>query len=401
MIILFIYILGVLPFFQDFLAAAANLVIGKSLSLMVIVAKDLIVILLFIYFTFKIKQNRIILYVNILIILAFLLFLFAVLVFPNLSSIVASIRSILICFMAISVGFYGLNKVNFHSFIKIITFIAIITGLIDFIISDSLWFSINITDFITNVKNDPVINGLPANMYGDLGNGWFSTRRLVGLTGVPLTYGYLLIPIVVYWINILKYKPTDYFVILVNIFLIFLLYFTYTRAAYIAVIITIYFSTKSIVKKLFIIIFPILLLITIPTFQDAIIRALLDGSTALHILSLIEGFNQITFLGSGLGQVGIFAQRYGSQEFSLENSFLFILIQLGIPYFILYLIVFIIILKKLTDCHYFPFRSFFIGIMITGIVSEQLFSPTSIIISYMIIGYGISKSYERNKIDAR
>ena len=201
----FAILLAFITFTQDYIASFINKAIGSKLSFSYLLFKDLMIIIFFILAIFvsfcklKIEYKMSLIVMLLLISLAYCVS--SSINNENYFTVIISYRSFLIPILALAVGLYYHKFFDIHIIMKSCTLIAIVSGVLDCVLLDSLWHGVSITNFYENVKHDPLINGLPANLYGDYGNGYFSTRRNVGLTGVPLTYAYLLLPVIAYWVN--------------------------------------------------------------------------------------------------------------------------------------------------------------------------------------------------------
>ncbi|MBO5953722.1 MAG: hypothetical protein J6Q53_06375 [Oscillospiraceae bacterium] len=258
---------------------------------------------------------------------------------------------------------------------------------------------IGLTDFLVDIKHQApyMIEGLPGNFYGSYGNDFFSVKRLVGFWAGPLTAAYsLLLPMLFYYFDLHEeLKPGIRVSRLPKLAALLLLvigvYLTRTRAILLLGLLMIgLYSVHHYRKNMRITLLGVIGVIVVLSVMDygALWRFLYDGSTAGHILSIIDAVNntQLSVFGQGFAYVGI----YGS--IGSENTYLSLLGNMGLWGLCLYVFIFA---RQILLCgaagkkgNSFDRAVFYTGMAMaaSGMISEQLTAFTTIAPVYILLG---------------
>lgn len=328
-------------------------------------------------------------------------------------SLISSLRGFLLlpCFLLI--GFSIKKKNEFYSkLIKFLSkglFIVSLFGIVDFVI-DSYVFStipfwtdvIGIGRYFVDIKgqSDRLILGLPGNFYGQYGGDFFSQKRLVSFWGIPLTAAYvLIIPTLIYFLKQIGVKKVSYKTTCSFLIVFLSVILTFTRAIIIplvAVLLLLLFKKNKKIRK-YVFFFMICCFILLIFSFDKVVEYLYDGSTVGHIDEFFKSLNELNFFGSGIGSIGI------SGGNATESSYLACLGQIGIIGLILYVIGNVVPIMALYkkykvtgDNIYLCFVLIGIVMLITGIISEQLFAFTTICPYYISVGFLLGYNTQYN-----
>ena len=319
----------------------------------------------------------------------------------EITTILSSIRSLIIlpCFLCIGLAIknktYFYQKVKaFMFFLVICAVIGIMEYLVDVYVFSTIPFwtnGIEIGNYMTEIKEQGIrlYNGLPGNFYGQYGGEFFSQKRLVSFWGSPLTAAYVLaIPFFYFLANFLR--RGDFPSLLYFLICFVAIYMTHTRAIFLQVLVFAVIMPFIMVKKVrkyYLLFIPIAIFALI-FFYDRIYEFIYDGSTMEHIRQFTQSFLQLSFLGAGIGTFGVDA------AINTESAFISCFGQIGFIGFVLYLIFnsfffFILLkysLKKKTN-KYMGFIFLIITMIVTGFISEQLFAYTSSCPYFVLMGF--------------
>lgn len=339
-----------------------------------------------------------------------------------ITQILQNIRMIILLSGFVIVGIGIKDKLEFKKFIVnryfpflvFCAFIGIIEYVLDILVGTrTFWLNIvGITNYYTDIKGEAgrLVAGFPGNFYGDYGNGFFSSKRMVGFWMGPLTSGYaLLVPLVFYTILIFAFKDKSWRHIGYLIILMLAVLLTHTRAiilVYIAIMLLyalyhLLLVHKKFLMRTWIVFFGIasIILCIILLNIDSLRAILFDGSTRGHVLALFEALNtvRLSLFGSGINALGI------AGETGTESSYVTLMGNVGLIGLILYLIPLVYASKvffgqKSKDVIAVTMFLCMIAYALTGVISEQLFAYTSLAPFYMMLGcYISSKQKYRTK----
>lgn len=379
--------------------------------------KDILMVVLFLIAVFSKRINRTLLICTILYLFVIVVSFTKAVVFRNMSllSTMQIARSAVLLPVFCCIGNAIRDREWFadslvKQYLPLLIFSALF-GIADcifdeFIGTKDFWRSrIGLTNFYVDIKKQEeyLYFGLPGNFYGSYGNGFFSTKRLVGFWGNPLTSAYsLLLPLVYYYVHSFKdlqMKPSKKGIIWIILWMVVVLsvYLSRTRAILLVGAMMIALHTllyRKDNKAIFYTFVVACLLVLVFVDYDALWLFLYDGSTAGHILSIFEALDNIsiTLFGEGFGAIGMFGS-VGS-----ENMYLTLLGNVGLLGLGLYLSVFI---RQILLCWFnksdgidLTLTVFYaaVALIITGMISEQLGAYTTIAPFYIVLGFAGSGS---------
>lgn len=408
---------------QDFvLSTLYNLTGSILLTDVFFYTKDILLILLFLSsikrMNFRSKLGKLIVAYFAVVIIALLLGLING---GSVTNIAQNTRGVILlpCFICIGHGIKNAKREEFDEFIKTkyLTWILISVcfGLIDYFLDITIgtkyfWRNIiGITSFLTDIKHQAnrLLFDLPGNFYGyGEGGSYFSRKRLVGFWGSPLTCAYaLLLPAFFYLLKVFynrnkhidKSKTKDFLICVLYITGIFL---SYTRAIIIVLIIifaayTFIYANRNV--PLFLLVISTFLVCLFAVDYSTIRGILYDGSTIGHINGIIGGLTKIepSLFGHGINYAGVEGTGVGT-----ESTYLTLLGNIGIVGLILFIIIFIYSLKAIsrnsTDIITKAVMLTGIGLMVTGVVSEQLLAYTTIAPFFIMLGNELAKDGYRS-----
>lgn len=409
---------------QDFVLSILYKIIGNAVLInLIFYSKDVMLVVLFLWALKKIfRKNKyqMIIYIYLLIVV------FAVLISMSkgdstISSIIQNVRNVILlpCFCLI--GYSIKNRNDFEKFITNKYFkwilISVIFGIADYCLDMTIgtadWWKtgIGFTNYYSDIKQQAgkMLFGLPGNFYGSYGVGYFAVKRLVGFWGNPLTCAYtLVIPLFYTFLkiaekrNFRKINKGNIFSIFTFVILFLGLYFSHTRAilflfGIIALVYIFLYMKKS--PWLFLCTTSIFCIVLFMIDYSSIIKFVYDGSTIGHIQEVSNFLKQvrISVLGHGID----FAGTSSATDIGTESAYLTLIGNVGVVGMIFYVIIFAVPIRKI-------FKSFSknstmrkavglsgIVLMITGLLSEQLFAYTTIAPFYILMGYEFAGSCYR------
>ncbi len=277
--------------------------------------------------------------------------------------------------------------------------------------TQEFWRSgIGLTPYLADVKQQSpyMVMGLPGNFYGSYGGDYFSVKRLVGFWAGPLTAAYsLLLPMLFYYIDLHEeLKPglrvSRLLKLVALLVFVVAVYLTRTRAILLLGILMIgLYSVVHFRKNMRIIMLGALGVVAVLSVMDygALWRFLYDGSTAGHIISVVDAVRnmKLSIFGQGFAYIGI----YGS--IGSENTYLSLLGNMGIWGFCLYVFIFT---QQILRCrtagksgNSFDRAVFYTGMALaaSGMISEQLTAFTTIAPFYILLG-AVGSAKEREML---
>ena len=286
-------------------------------------------------------------------------------------------------------------------FIVFMAFAGIIEFYLDRIVSTkSFWINtMGYTDYYTTIKHQTsrtMVMGLPGNFYKSGKNGYFTSKRLVGFWGSPLTAAYNMLPALIYYFleaipSCQKgvFSKSDTKCMGRFIILLIALYLTTTRIIILCfilvVVIYIFKNIKRNVLLLLVVLFVGISGIIVTDFSQ--LRSYFyDGSTRGHILSLTTSLRVLTLslFGEGIG-------KYGTYGIGTESTYISILGSTGVIGLALSMILLFMSIKVSqkykNDTIAIVVTYAGIAYLITGVVSEQMLAFTSIVQFYVFLGY--------------
>ena len=334
----------------------------------------------------------------------------------GITSFLFSVRGLILMPTLTLIGYSIQDKKLFLNDIKkyyhllvALALIGIIEFALDIIIgTKSFWMDfLGLDEFYTTIKGASagLENGTPGNWYTDIGKGYRTQKRLISVWAAPLTAGFvIMLPCLYYALCFCKnYKSyiskisvqKTYSVYAFGVCTIALI-LTFTRQVLVPVLgiiicSYIYYQRKN--KKTVIISCIVLFIVFVVVFLEKIILYVYNGSTKVHIMTMIESINKMSILGNGVGSYGT---RYAGTV-ATESQYLTVMGQLGvfaiIPYIVLLTYPIVYCKKKakaLDDEERVIICSIcFSGLCVVfaGILSETVAAFTSIAQYYILIGF--------------
>lgn len=408
---------------QDFiLALIYNVIKSSIITNILFYSKDVIFICLTVYAVFKFKIKTVLIYDFLLLFLLIFISACYSLFFYNISimQLLQNIRDVILLIGFIIIGTCISKKDFFEFFIvkryfNFLIFCAVF-GIAEYLLdkiigTKSFWYNIvGITEYYVDIKGQGgrLVDGLPGNFYGDYGNGYFSSKRLVGFWMGPLTAAYvLLIPLIYYSVQFFMYDKMNNVCALKLIVLFIAVLLTHTR-----VIIFLYLAFFTIVFIYFlrrhtryfglicILLLGLALIIAILNI-DRIYKLIYDGSTLGHLQAFFGALYEINFsiIGMGFGAFGI------NGSTSTESMYLTIWGNLGLLGLVAYIFPLYVCYNKLrknknnnafNETILYALVCFFI----TGFISEQLSAYTTMAPFYILLGVSFSKINEAARLNS-
>lgn len=412
---------------QDFFIPVVYKVTGSSaIANFLFYQKDILLIVLFAWSLKRVRDKILRTGSLIYLMLVFvLLMLSAVGVFSvdtSLTSLLSNTRMVILlpCFVCIGSaiknrdGFLDTLCNKWFPFIVLMAVIGLAEYALDFLVgTKSFWTdTIGYTGYYVDIKKQAshMLYGLPGNFYGNYGNGYFSSKRLVGLWANPLTSAYSLLPCGIYYFikaaKVFEKKKIEKFDVrnFIRFLIVFVaIYYTHTRAILISFLlisaIYIFTNVRKSLGLLAIMIIGGLGAVFALDFNE-IQQFMVDGSTLAHIGAVTRTMDmlRISLFGHGIGSLGVGA------SLTTESSYLTLLGNVGIIGTVLYLTIYLRgmklakysresdIGKLIRYCSYVY--------LITGFISEQLFAYTSIAQFFVLLGLSaqMSRIAERNTV---
>jgi hypothetical protein len=262
--------------------------------------------------------------------------------------------------------------------------LTIIFGLFDYfyvymVTDDSLLRIFKVGEYFNISKGDNIVNGLPGNLYGSYSLGWFAIRRLAGIFFVPLTYAYFAV--------FLLYYQLDHQRWILVILLLVTIALTFTRAILIPLSFILIFhfikNAYGLVKLFLIPILGIFFLYILAYFYSDIIIAynkyFMDSSGTIHMSAISNGIN-FPFVNIDLAEPG------------LSEGVWWTISKLGWVFIVLLFIMLVPFFKAALKSRFLLYA--LITYLFTSILSLQLFSPTSVLFFWIILGLVNNKMFK-------
>ena len=395
---------------QDFIVPIIYKLTGSiGLTNVFFYSKDFLLLILFIWSIVKGLDHKLFLesiyYLLYILILFFMSYAGLFNVDNSITSLLANVRMVILLPMLCCIGSSITNKEEFiqklekkwFPFVVIMAFIGITEYYLDFIVgTKSFWTdTIGYTNYYVDIKKqgDHMLFGLPANFYGNYGNGYFSTKRLVGLWANPLTSAYSMLPCCIYYfiksVDVFRNPKAKRTSILYFIIVFVAIYLSHTRAILFSfVIIAAIYCFKSIKQSIWIFLAIIasgIVFLFIVDYNE-IEKFIVDGSTLSHYEAVSSTVTNLKFslFGFGIGYIGVAASA------TTECSYLTLLGNIGFVGLLIYMIIYFRGMKKARQskendigkvvlyCSYVY--------LITGFISEQLFAFTTMAQYFVLLG---------------
>lgn len=244
---------------------------------------------------------------------------------------------------------------------------------------DSLLRIFKVGEYFNISKGDNIVNGLPGNLYGSYSLGWFAIRRLAGIFFVPLTYAYFAV--------FLLYYQLDHQRWILVILLLVTIALTFTRAILIPLSFILIFhfikNAYGLVKLFLIPILGIFFLYILAYFYSDIIIAynkyFMDSSGTIHMSAISNGIN-FPFVNIDLAEPG------------LSEGVWWTISKLGWVFIVLLFIMLVPFFKAALKSRFLLYA--LITYLFTSILSLQLFSPTSVLFFWIILGLVNNKMFK-------
>lgn len=278
------------------------------------------------------------------------------------------------------------------------TLTAVIGLLLFFFVGLDLWHDLRLGAYWTDVKGLPdnfVFNDLPGNFIREFDE---SRPRLVSFPGDPLATAYFLFVVATLYLPVLRERPRW----LVPWFSVVLaaLVATNTRAALFGLIVAIYFYARRSSRRPWLAPLSALGaaagLLLFPAVRSQVIStvAISDSSSIGHLELSLQGLIELrstglveVFVGRGLGIAGGFTAGADQVLGVLENIYLSLFAQLGIIGVLLFLTATVAALRVPTrSTREQAVKAAGIGLLVTGLVSEQLMTATSAGPFWLLLG---------------
>lgn len=386
--------------FQDFvLAFLYKITANRILISVLLYSKDVVFILLLIPSFFKSLQKYPILCLTWAFFSCFSLTYSFIFVESSITMILSNFRAWILLPGFFLIGKSIKNKSGFemflHRYLTNFMFVIAAFGILDYVLDITVgtitfWRDfLQIGKYYADIKNEAgkLVNNLPGNFYGYLNGQYFARKRLVSFWAGPLTSGYsLLIPYLYCFIISLNKKQAYKYYFYSAVFFISIL-LTYTRIIMIlavlsSLVVFIYIKPS---KRFLLFPLTVISVLFLFVYRTKVTDFFFDGSTAGHLSSLFEAFNDLTITGSGLG------------DFKYESTFLTCAVQNGILGLFLYISTYfycsfqnnVTLKNRCTNYEILMSISVKIGMIllfITGLISLQLTAYTTIVPSYIMSG---------------
>lgn len=318
----------------------------------------------------------------------------------NFIAIISSLRNMLSVFIFFLLGSMISHKLNMKKFQEIIIFLGIISilfGLYEKFIAPDIWKKLNITE-LWNKKGIAVQpSGLPTNFYSSETIKGERIRRMTSTFADPVNFGTFIFAIFcLAWFN---NKKT------MMILAVLAMALTVSKGALLGILIFICVYSFFYHRKIFIVLSCLMLGIGVAFLVYA--YKISANSVFLHISGLTSAIVSVIHnpLGYGLGSVGVISKQfsgYSAKSDITETGFGMIIGQLGMIGFLIYVLYFKMIIKKVCLIEDKKEKVFNITLLISIIVNilfnEVALSPNSCALYFIIIGFYVSNN-ENNKTE--
>lgn len=287
-----------------------------------------------------------------------------------------------------TVGMTGISQRRIIKVMAYVTFVGAILAILDaLVVPTSLWTSIDISKYWLEVKHVPAseVGVLPGNFFENYGGSIL--RRAVSIYGDPLAAGYSMAFGFAATLITMEYEIRKYWYVVMLIIIVAGIALTFTRAAYIIVVIEfLAFSLyrRSSGKPLSKLYFFAMLAIFIFIARKVLTSTLggTNGSLMIH-LHAIDAIPVLIKhpMGFGVGSLG-----------GPEGAYLQIWWQYGIVVLGLFGLFLWVTYKRLLSVevrlHRIMVMGVFWAIIVTGFISQEMQTDTASSIAWIIIGMG-------------
>jgi hypothetical protein len=373
-------------FFQEVFGILAQYLGLSFISQVIPTAKYIIIFVFFIAQGAKIIKDKDFYYIFLLIFIV-LTFVIIIIGKGDGGDIFGFFLKIAMCIFLFFIGKYiHLNQDSGKSLDRLFVWLSVLTvisGLFDYfyvylVTHDELLRNLKIGDYFSKIKNMDVIRGLPGNLYGSFSSGWFSVRRVGGLFFVPLTFAY-------YGVFLLYYQLERNRRILVTLLFITIL-LTFTRTIIIPVVILLAFhffqKARPAVKLLLSFLIGGVLLCSLVCFYSELstlfYQNMFDGSGRVHMGAINEGM-KTAFINMDSDAPGVSEGVWWTMSY-FGGIFIFLFFIMLLPFF------------KAASVRPYLFYSW-VTYLLTSIFSVQLFSPTSVLFFWFVLGIESNKMF--------
>lgn len=301
---------------------------------------------------------------------------------------IASIRQIIIPFILILIGCNLARGIRLEVIKKYVISLALVSlffGLLE--VYFSLWHYLDITEYFT-IKNIPTYSRVfkdkfryPVFFIEPIFGG---IKRMVSFVLDPINLGHIftfILALLLFDDNLSYGKRKRYF--LAFLFLLGLI-LTFSKGALLQFILILFFVSKRISIGLKLIV--ILVFCVIVSYA-----ANFHMGVKIHLLGLLEAIKNINLFGHGVGMVGNQAYMFGEPILKIGDTYFgSILGQIGVIGYLLWLVPFLIIIKKIK---YNFVAKIFLAQLLISIISENSFNLLSVFLVCLFLGiYYIKKS---------
>jgi hypothetical protein len=277
--------------------------------------------------------------------------------------------------------------------------ITAVAGLVlFFFVGLELWQELRVGAYWTEVKGLPesfVDNGLPGNFIREFDE---TRPRLVSFPGDPLATAYFLFFVAVLYLPALRHRPR--WLVPGFVAVLAALVATNTRAALLGLIVAIYFYARRRAARAWLAPLSALGatagLLAFPAVRSVVLSTITvsDASSAGHVELSLQGLLELrntglveAFIGRGLGIAGGFTAAADQVMGVLENIYLSLFAQLGITGVVLFLAATIAALRvPVRSPEEQAVKAAGIGLLVTGLVSEQIMTATSAGPFWLLLG---------------
>lgn len=304
-------------------------------------------------------------------------------------AIASSVRQMIAPYMLFFIGYNLMTTDTYVSFKKFVIVVGLFIAIFGFIeILFEIWHYINLTNYF-NIKNVKVYNlsypkryNYPPFFIEPLNGG---IKRMTSTILDPINLGHTLtfmVSLLIFDKDLkeLKWRRLFIFLLLIALFL------TFCKGAMLQLAILTFIVSKvfSFNIKVLIIVAMTFLLYYMANFHYGIY---------VHLKGVEESFNVMSFLGEGLAKIGNQAFLNGEQTSKVGDTYFGAIVgQIGVIGYFLWIIPFIIVMKKLK---FNLISKIFISQLLISIISENSFNLLSVFLVCIFLGIEYKK-YQYN-----
>lgn len=304
---------------------------------------------------------------------------------------ILTIRQMLLPFVCYFFGKeISLNNDSIRKIVKIIIYASLVTAVLGFIeffvLGDMIWLKLPLQKYQENKKTVfELYNGVPLNFY-TWDYYWIINRvvrRLVSLFADPLITGHYLLLGAILAKNYIRKRNKK---IIICIVLLVAALLTLSKGVYISVLIFIFMYLLRNMKYLDIkIICSLVIMIIIGGFgfiYNFVVRYMNTSSVVIHMNGLLEGIENLSLFGYGIGKAGVITAKVGeiSENLAAESYIGVLAVQLGSVGTIFFVGFFVIIAFKLIKKYKNTHKIIFLdsACLVIAVIVEAFFSESSI-----------------------